>query len=42
MELWTAPSPNGWKVSIMLEELQEAGVTLPEVEVKFLDRCKMD
>ncbi len=37
MELWTAPSPNGWKVSIMLEELQEAGVTLPEVEVKFLD-----
>ena len=37
MELWTAPSPNGWKVSIMLEELQEAGVTLPEVEVKFLN-----
>jgi len=36
MELWTAASPNGWKVSIMLEELKEAGIELPEVEVKKL------
>ena len=36
MELWTAASPNGWKVSIMLEELKEAGIELPEVEVKNL------
>jgi len=25
MEVWTAATPNGWKVSIMLEELREAG-----------------
>ena len=36
MELCTAASPNGWKVSIMLEELKEAGIELPEVEVKNL------
>ena len=24
MELWTSPTPNGWKVSIMIEELIEA------------------
>ena len=36
MDLWTAASPNGWKVSIMLEELKEAGIELPEVEVKNL------
>ena len=30
MELWTSPTPNGWKVTIMLEELKEAGVALPE------------
>ena len=36
MELWIAASPNGWKVSIMLEELKEAGIELPEVEVKNL------
>ena len=36
MEFWTAATPNGWKVSIMLEELKEAGVDLPEVEVKAL------
>lgn len=33
IELWTAATPNGWKVSIMIEELKEAGVALPEVEV---------
>ena len=25
MELWAAPTPNGWKVTIMVEELCEAG-----------------
>lgn len=25
MELWTSPTPNGWKATIMLEELIEAG-----------------
>ncbi|MEM6707646.1 MAG: glutathione binding-like protein [Pseudomonadota bacterium] len=33
LELWTAPTPNGWKISIMLEELREAGVDLGEVQV---------
>ena len=34
LTLWTAATPNGWKVSIMLEELIEAGVELPEFEVR--------
>lgn len=40
MELWTAATPNGWKVSIMLEELREAGVELPQVEVKHINLAK--
>ncbi|MCG8440628.1 MAG: glutathione S-transferase N-terminal domain-containing protein, partial [Caulobacterales bacterium] len=34
MELWTAGTPNGWKISIMLEELKEAGAAPPEVAVR--------
>ena len=37
IELWTAATPNGWKVSILLEELIEAGVRLPEFEVRTID-----
>lgn len=37
LQLWTAATPNGWKVSIMLEELIEAGVPLPEREVITVD-----
>ncbi len=37
LELWTFATPNGWKVSIMIEELREAGVSLPPVEVKTVD-----
>lgn len=37
MELWTAEAPNGWKISIMLEELIEAGVSLTEFDVKAVD-----
>ncbi|MEC7079805.1 MAG: glutathione S-transferase N-terminal domain-containing protein [Pseudomonadota bacterium] len=37
MELWTSPTPNGWKVTIMLEELKEAGVALPEVKLVPID-----
>jgi len=37
LKLWTAPTPNGWKVAIMLEELVEAGVALPELEVRTID-----
>ena len=28
MELWTSATPNGWKVSIMIEELIEAPVAM--------------
>lgn len=37
IELWTAATPNGWKVSILLEELIEAGVGLPGVDVRNID-----
>ena len=37
MELWTAATPNGWKVTIMLEELKEAGLNLPPVNVRAVD-----
>ena len=37
IELWTSPTPNGWKVSIMIEELIEAGVELGQVDVRMID-----
>ncbi len=37
MELWTFATPNGWKVTIMLEELKEAGVALPAVQIRTVD-----
>ncbi len=37
IELWSFATPNGWKVSIMLEELLEAGVNLPPIELKTVD-----
>ena len=40
MELWTAATPNGWKVSIMIEELIEAGVKLGEVSVRNINLAK--
>ena len=40
MQLWTSPTPNGWKVNIMLEELIEAGVDLPEITVKSINLQK--
>lgn len=40
MELWTAATPNGWKVSIMIEELIEAGSELGEVSVRNIDLAK--
>ena len=29
LALWTAATPNGWKVSIMIEELRELEIALP-------------
>ena len=40
MELWTAATPNGWKVSIMIEELIEAGINLGEVSVRNINLAK--
>lgn len=37
VEFWTAATPNGWKVSIMLEELIEAGVDLPDFDVRTVN-----
>jgi len=37
MKLWLSPTPNGWKVSVMVEELREEGVELPDVEVRIID-----
>lgn len=31
LDVYTAATPNGWKVTIMVEELREAGVDLPDV-----------
>ena len=40
LELWTSPTPNGWKVTIMVEELRESGVPLPDVDVRIIDLMK--
>lgn len=37
LKLWTAATPNGWKVNIMMEELVEAGVKLPELEIRTIN-----
>lgn len=42
MELWTFATPNGWKVTIMLEELKAAGVVLPPVAIKTVDIMKRE
>ena len=42
LELWTFATPNGWKVTIMIEELLEAGVELPPVEIKSVDIMNRD
>lgn len=35
--LWTSPTPNGWKVTIMLEELIEAGVDMQSLELRTIN-----
>ena len=37
MELWTSATPNGWKVSIMIEELIEAGIDMSHVKVRHIN-----
>jgi len=37
VEPLTAPTPNGWKVAILLEELREAGHPLAETKVTTID-----
>lgn len=37
LALWTSATPNGWKVSIMIEELREAGHALAELNVRTID-----
>ncbi len=33
LEVYTAATPNGWKITTMIEELRQAGVSLPEVNI---------
>ena len=40
MELWTAPTPNGWKINIMVEELIEHGVDLPDIKIRSINLQK--
>jgi GST-like protein len=40
MELWTTATPNGWKISIMIEELLEAGFELPGFSVRTINIMK--
>jgi len=40
MELWTTATPNGWKVSIMIEELREAGANLDHLKVRHINLAK--
>jgi len=40
LALWTSPTPNGWKVTIMVEELREAGHDLSDLEVRTIDLSK--
>jgi len=40
MELWTTATPNGWKISIMIEELHEAGIELPGFSVRTINIMK--
>ena len=37
LELWTSATPNGWKVTILWEELAEAGIDLPPIDVHAVD-----
>lgn len=37
MKLLTAGTPNGWKVSIMVEELVESGLISPDFEVEIIN-----
>ncbi len=37
LELWTSPTPNGWKVTIMVEELKEAGAAVPDIEFRTIN-----
>lgn len=40
LQLWTAPTPNGWKVSIMVEELKAQNVDLTSLSVRHIDLIK--
>ncbi len=37
LDVYFSATPNGWKISIMLEELREAGVELPETRIHMVD-----
>lgn len=36
LDVYYSATPNGWKISIMIEELREAGVDLPDVNLHLM------
>ncbi len=42
LDVHYSATPNGWKISIMVEELKEAGVDLGEVNLHLMDLSKGD
>ena len=40
IDLYFWPTPNGWKVNIMIEELIEAGIDVGPVEVRTINLMK--
>ena len=42
LDLHFSATPNGWKVSIMIEELREAGVELPDVNLHPMELANGD
>ena len=42
LEVHTGATPNGWKITVMLEELKEAGVALPETRIHTVDMQRGD
>ena len=42
LELYTGATPNGWKITVMIEELIEAGIDLGHVDIHQLSLSDVD
>ena len=41
LDVYYSATPNGWKISIMVEELREAGADLPDVNLHLTHGVRM-